>query len=133
MLRTIAAAILLDLLLIYGGLLQVLTDRASRGRHRATGPSTMERAVAAAKAAARRVAAEPEMLITGWLGDESGDLDRTGPGGAGRYAHLRREELDATAERALLLVERGLRSPSVWGAPEVVDEWELEPVLAGVS
>jgi hypothetical protein len=120
--RAITELILLDLLLIYGGLLQVVTDRANRGRHRAAGLSTMQGNVARAEAAAQ--------LAGAWLGDESDDFTTPGPGGAGRYAHLRTDELDATAERALVLAARGIRAPSPWGTPVLDDVWADELVGA---
>lgn len=43
--------------------------------------------------------------------------------GAGRYAHLRTEELDSTAERELKLTALGLPLRSPFGTPEQVDEW----------
>jgi len=58
------------------------------------------------------------------------ELDQPGLGGAGRYAHLRTEELDSTAERALLLADKGIRAPSPWGTPELDDVWEPALVTA---
>jgi hypothetical protein len=126
--RTITELILLDLLLIYGGTLQLVTQRGNLGRHRAVGLSTMQDNVARAKAATRQVAAD--VMGAWWLADESGDFTTPGPGGAGRYAHLRSDELDATAERALVLAARGIRAPSPWGTPVLDDVWADELVGA---
>lgn len=127
--RIITELILLDVLLIYGGTLQLVTDRANLGRHRAVGLSTMQGNVARAEARERRTLALRELAldeVTSWGQDFNGP----GPGGAGRYAHLRRDELDATAERALVLAARGIRAPSPWGTPVLDDVWADELVGA---
>jgi len=49
--------------------------------------------------------------------------------GAGRYAHLRTDELDTTAERFLLLHELGIAPPrSAW-----LDEWAATDDLIGAA
>jgi len=62
--------------------------------------------------------------------EATGELDQPGLGGAGRYAHLRTEELDSTAERVYRLAELGIRPPSPWGTPECDDVWEPALVTA---
>ena len=49
--------------------------------------------------------------------------------GVARYAHLRRDELDATAERALLLNELGIAPPrTAW-----LDEWAAAELIGAAT
>ncbi len=86
----------------------------------------------AKRAAYLRLMVIPAMVeVPSWpeLPAAGDDFDRQAIGGAGRYAHLRTDELDATAERVQMLVARGIRPVSPWGTPEVDDVWE--PDLVG--
>lgn len=103
-----------------------------RGRHRKPWwrrLSTMERWALAIQNAQEQaeIYTEPDWLDV-LRADGYDTARRLGPReGLGRYAHLRREELDSTHERFLRIV-----GPSVWGTPVDVDEW-AEPELAEVS
>lgn len=55
-------------------------------------------------------------------------FDHPGFGGSGCYAHLRPDELDAKADRAKALAEKGIRPVSPWVIPG--DVWESELVGA---
>lgn len=94
-------------------------------RRRRGEPSTMQsRTVQALEQGA--LYAEPDwyqdLRATNFGADE---FDSPPVGELGRYAHLRREELDSTHERFIRIVDAGLRPPSVWGTPVEVDEWDL--------
>jgi len=106
--------------------------RSYTGRHRAArGQSTSQvKCRSASDVEAQRWLAEltvPLELVP------VAELPAVAPkAGVGRYAHLRPEELDTTAERELRLAELGIIKPrSPWGTQEWADEWTEE--LAGVA
>jgi hypothetical protein len=109
------------------------------GRHRAVGPSTLQRIAEFQRRIAVPAETQAGELLAG-LGDGSRDqkeLDRPGPL-KGSYAKLRTAELDSTAERLLRVADykRGraalIRPVSPpWGAPEYDDVWE--PIPTGVE
>jgi len=58
--------------------------------------------------------------------DDSDVDDYRHPLGAGRYAHLRVDELDWKAERDQALADMGLTLRSPWSTPEELDVWADE-------
>jgi hypothetical protein len=99
-----------------------------RGRHRAAAESTSQR-IAQVRQARTRQAADDDQTHE-WLfdlaedADDDPELDHVALE-LGRWVHLRDAEMEARAERARWLAERGKRlRPSVYGTPSAVDEWD---------
>ena len=64
-----------------------------------------------------------EMFVPDWDSDEGPYVHSAG---AGRYAHLRTEEMDAKALRDQKLADKGLALRSPWMTPVVEDVWADE-------
>jgi hypothetical protein len=101
--------------------------KTAGGKHRASGLSSAQanaRARHRAELAAAHSHTEFEAFLNGLVAVRTPDEFDTPTPGLGRWSHLRTDALDATAERALLLAERGIRAPSPWGTPELDDVWD---------
>ena len=95
---------------------------AYHGRHRAAGASTSRLAMESASYLASLVV-PPEVVPVAEVPIVAPQL------GAGRYAHLRTDELDSTAERMLLLNELGIAPPrTAW-----LDEWAVDELVGAAT
>jgi hypothetical protein len=107
--------------------------RAYQARHRAgTTPPPLVHWLTAHRDRVTAWLAKPDDAMPMIVPDFDSDLGGYQHGnGAGRYAHLRQDEMDARAVRDQTLADKGLALRSPWGSEEWADVWADE--MAGVT